>query len=223
MSGSGLLVNAAGREVPAKVNGKDQVPFQGVAAYEPQGPKQAPPIRSCKDYPDSGDKRVPDLKTALEKCGLRDGMVISSHHHLRNGDRVALAALEAAAEMGAKDLMWFPSASFPCHEPVIDLMDRGVVHHIEGSMNGPLGAYCSAGKMRGLGVLRSHGGRWQAIQDGEVKIDIAVIAAPTADPFGNSDASHGPSACGSLGFALADSVYANHVIVVTDNLVQFPC
>ena len=41
-------------------------------------------------------------------------MVVSSHHHLRNGDRVALKALETAAEMGVKDLMWFPSASFPC-------------------------------------------------------------------------------------------------------------
>jgi citrate lyase subunit alpha/citrate CoA-transferase len=77
--------------------------------------------------------------------------------------------------------------------------------------------------MRGLGVLRSHGGRWQAIQDGEVHVDIAVIAAPTADPFGNADGSHGPSACGSLGFALADSMYADRVIVVTDNLVPFPC
>jgi citrate lyase subunit alpha/citrate CoA-transferase len=119
--------------------------------------------------------------------------------------------------------MWFPSASFPCHEPVIDLMNRGVVHHIEGSMNGPLGEFCSRGKMRGMGVLRSHGGRWQAVQDGEVKIDIAVIAAPSADPFGNCDGSHGPSACGSLGFALADSLYADRVIVVTDNLVPFPC
>jgi citrate lyase subunit alpha/citrate CoA-transferase len=194
-----------------------------VGAYEPRGPKHGPPIRSCKDYPLDGDKRVPDLKTALKKCGLRDGMTISSHHHLRNGDRVALEALQIAAEMGVKDLMWFPSASFPCQEPVIDLMDRGVVHHIEGSMNGPLGAYTSQGKMRGLGVLRSHGGRWQAVQDGEVHIDIAIIAAPTADPFGNADGSHGPSACGSLGFALADSVYADHVIVVTDNLVPFPC
>jgi citrate lyase subunit alpha/citrate CoA-transferase len=119
--------------------------------------------------------------------------------------------------------MWFPSASFPCHEPVIDLMDRGVVHHIEGSMNGPLGRYTSEGKMRGLGVLRSHGGRWQAIQDGEVPIDIAVIAAPSADAFGNANGSHGPSACGSLNFALADSIYADRVIVVTDNLVPFPC
>src|SRR5439155_1162271 len=54
-------------------------------------------------------------------------------------------------------------------------------------------------------------------------IDIAVIAAPTADAFGNADGSHGKSACGSLGFALADSTYADHVIVVTDNLVPFPC
>jgi citrate lyase subunit alpha/citrate CoA-transferase len=150
-------------------------------------------------------------------------MTISSHHHLRNGDRVALDALRAAGDLGLRDLMWFPSASFPCQEPVTDLMEAGVVHHIEGSMNGPLGDYTSRGRMKGLGILRSHGGRWQAIQDGEVHIDIAVIAAPTADPFGNADGSHGPSACGSLGFALADSIYADHVIVVTDNLVPFPC
>ena len=215
--------NTVGRKVPILVNGREQTPFMGVGKYQPTGSKSGPPIRSCKDYPANGDKRLPDLKTALQKCGLRDGMVISSHHHLRNGDRVALAALQTAADLGVKDLMWFPSASFPCQEPVIDLMDRGVVHHIEGSMNGPLGAYCSHGKMRGLGVLRSHGGRWQAIQDGEVKVDIAVIAAPTADYFGNADGSHGPSACGSLGFALADSIYADHVIIVTDNLVPFPC
>ena len=217
-----LIENTVGRRVPTVVNGKEQTAFQGVGAYSPRGYKRAPPIRSCRDYPASGDKRAPDLKTALQMCGLKDGMTLSSHHHLRNGDEVALAALTAAAELGAKDLMWFPSASFPCHAPVIDLMDKGVVHHIEGSMNGPLGRYCSEGKMRGLGVLRSHGGRWQAIQDGEVHIDIAVIAAPTADPFGNANGSHGPSACGSLGFALADSIYADYVIVVTDNLVPFP-
>ena len=216
-------VNAAGRKVPTVVNGRPQLPFQGVGAHEPEGRKYAPSERSCKDYPADGDKRVAGLQEAFERCGLRDGMVVSSHHHLRNGDRVALTALETAARMGAKDLMWFPSASFPCHAPVIDLMKAGAVHHIEGSMNGPLGDYCSQGRMRGMGVLRSHGGRWQAIQDGEVRIDIAVIAAPTADAFGNSNGSHGPSACGSLGFALADSIHAERVIVVTDNLVPFPC
>lgn len=224
MTGSHELVeNAVGRRVPTVVNGRAQVPFPGVDVHRPTGPKHGPPIRSAADYPRNGDKRAPDLRTALERCGLRDGMVISSHHHFRNGDRVALEVLQTAAEMGVRDLLWFPSASFPCQAPVIDLMEAGVVHHIEGSLNGPLGDYCTQGRMRGLGVLRSHGGRWQAIQDGVVHIDIAVIAAPTADPFGDADGSHGPSACGSLGFALADSLYADHVVVVTDNLVPFPC
>jgi len=71
-------------------------------------------------------------------------------------------------------------------------------------------------------VLRSHGGRWQAIQDGEVHIDLAVIAAPTADAFGNAHGLEGPSATGGLGFALADSRYADRVMVVTDHLVPFP-
>jgi len=218
-----LVTNAAGRMVPETVNRRAQTPFLGVGKYQPRGNKAAPPIRTAADYPANGDKRVADLETALRKCGLRDGMVISSHHHLRDGDRVALMALEAAARIGVKDLMWFPSASFPSQEGAIELMKSGVIDHIEGSMNGPLGDYCTQGKMRGMGVLRSHGGRWQAIQDGEVHIDIAVIAAPTADPFGNCDGSHGKSACGSLGFALADSVYADRVIAVTDNLVPFPC
>jgi len=218
-----LVTNAVGRRVPLTVNGREELPFEGVGKHQPAGRKHAPQIRSGMDYPAGGDKRVGSLQEAFERCGLRDGMVISTHHHLRNGDRVALQALQTAGGMGAKDIVWFPSASFPCHAPVIDLMEQGVVHHIEGSMNGPLGEYCSSGKMRGLGVLRSHGGRWQAIQDGEIQIDIAVIAAPTADAFGNCDGSHGPSACGSLGFALADSIYAEHVIVVTDNLVPFPC
>src|SRR5512140_2013603 len=150
-----LITNAVGRRVPTLVNGREQMPFVGIDGTAPSGSKAGPPIRSSNDYPDGGDKRVPDLETALRLCGLRDGMTISNHHHLRNGDRIALEALETAGRMGVRDLMWFPSASFPCQEPVMGLMDRGVVHHIEGSMNGPLGEYCSRGKMRGTGVLRS--------------------------------------------------------------------
>ncbi len=218
-----LVKNAAGRFVPRLINGVEHPPFKGVGKYRPKGRKAAPPIATCADYPADGNKVVKDLKTALKKCGLRDGMTISSHHHFRNGDLVANQVFDAAAELGVKDLRWFPSASFPCHKPIIGHLESGVVHHIEGSMNGPLGDYCSTGKMRGMAVLRSHGGRYQAVQDGEVHIDIAVIAAPTADAFGNATGDRGPSACGLLGFALADSQYADKVIIVTDNLIPFPC
>ncbi|MGC8723679.1 MAG: citrate lyase subunit alpha [Acidobacteriota bacterium] len=217
-----LKKNALGRLVPAAVNGRKQVPYRGVDGYVAKGRKAAPPIASAANFPGDGDKRVGSLAEALELCGLSDGMTLSTHHHFRNGDRVANLLFDTAAKMGKEDLMWFPSASFPCHEPIIQHMEKGVVHHIEGSMNGPLGDYCTDGKMRGLGVLRSHGGRWQAIQDGEVHVDIAVIAAPCADPFGNANGVNGPAACGSLNFALADSLYADKVIVVTDHLVPFP-
>ena len=40
----------------------------------------------------------------------------------------------AAVALGVKDLRWFPSASFPCHEPQIAHLESGVIHHIEGQL-----------------------------------------------------------------------------------------
>lgn len=218
-----LVKNAIGRMIPETINGEKAIPFQGVGKYRPSGKKAILPISTCIDFPSDGNKLTKNLKEALKKSGIRNGMTISTHHHFRNGDLIAIKLFTIIRELGCKDMIWFPSASFPCHEPLIEFLEDGTIHHIEGSMNGPLGRYCSEGKMQGVGVLRSHGGRYQAVQDGEVSIDIAVIAAPSSDPFGNANGLNGPSACGSLGFALADSQYANKVIVITDNLVPFPC
>ncbi len=218
-----LVKNAIGRKVPTVVNGLKSIPFKGVNKYKPSGNKAKPKINSCIDFPDNGNKIVKTLREALKKAGLKDGMTISTHHHLRNGDELTNNMFDAVKSLGVKNIRWYPSASFPCHSHLLKYLDDGTIHHIEGSMNGPLGKYASEGKMKGLGVLRSHGGRYQSIQDGEVKVDIAVIAAPTADPFGNATGDRGKSACGLLGFALADSEYAEKVIVVTDNLVPFPC
>lgn len=215
--------NAAGRWIPERINGQAVIPFQGVGKHKPKGVKAAPPIATCADFPQDGNKVVSSLQEAFKKAGLRNGMTISTHHHFRNGDKVANRVFDTIAKMGVKNTRWFPSASFPCHAPLLKHLESGVIHHIEGSMNGPLGDYCSRGKMKGQGILRSHGGRYRSVQDGEVHIDIAVIAAPTADAFGNANGLTGPSACGLLGFALADSQYADKVVVVTDNLVPFPC
>ena len=218
-----LVKNAAGRIVPSIINGEEHIPFLGVGKYRPTGRKHAPRIATCADYPADGNKLVPSLKEALIKAGLKNGMTISTHHHFRNGDIIANQIFEIASELGVKNLRWYPSASFPCHEPIIKYLEDGTINRIEGSMNGALGRFCSEGKMQGLGILRSHGGRYQAVQDGEVQIDIAVIAASSADTFGNANGVDGPAACGLLGFALADSQYADKVIVVTDNIVPFPC
>lgn len=216
-----LVKNVIGRIVPTEVNGKAQVPFKGVGQHKPEGRKASPPISSNSDYPK--DKRVSSLKKALELCGIKDGMTIGIHHHFRDGDLVINPLFDLIAEMGIKDITFAPTALFPTHEPLVNHLESGVIHHIEGSMNGPIGRFCSEGKMKGIGILRSHGGRWQAIQDGELKIDIGIIPAPSADIMGNANGVLGPSACGPLGFALADATFADKVIVITDNLVPFPC
>ncbi|HPE86970.1 MAG: citrate lyase subunit alpha [Bacteroidia bacterium] len=218
-----LVENAVGRIVPTIVNGMEMVPFKGVGKHRPSGRKYAPAIPSCIDYPDDGNKVVGSLEEALERCGLKDGMTISTHHHLRDGDLISNLVFDIAHEKGVKDLVWFPSASFPCHSQLIPYLEEGTINRIEGSMNGPLGRFCSEGKMKGVAVLRSHGGRVQAIQDGEVKIDIAVLVAPSSDAFGNARATGGSSACGVLGYAYPDHLFADKVIIVTDNLVEFPC
>ncbi|MFH1470095.1 MAG: citrate lyase subunit alpha [Pseudomonadota bacterium] len=220
---SPMVKNAAGRLVPTVVNGVPQIPYKGVGQHQPDGRKAAPPVPTASDFPRSGDKRVASIKDALIRCGLRDGMTISSHHHFRNGDLLMNQVFDAAAELGVKGLRWFPSAAFPCHMPIIQHIQNGVVRLVEGSLNGPLGDHASHGRMPGTAILRSHGGRWQAVQDGEVHIDIAILAAPTADAFGNATGDRGKNACGSLNFGLVDSLYADKVIVATDNLVPFPC
>jgi citrate lyase subunit alpha / citrate CoA-transferase len=217
------VINTAGRSVPLEINGMPVTPFKGVAKHRPDGRKFSPPIPTCSDYPDDGNKVVASLEVALRKCGISDGMTISTHHHLRDGDLISNKVFELASEMGVKDLIWFPSASFPCNDPIIKYLDDGTINRIEGSMNGPLGRYVSEGKMKGTAVLRSHGGRVQAIQDGEVKIDIAILVAPSADFYGNARGTGGPSACGVIGYAKTDSMYASKVVVVTDNLVDLPC
>ncbi len=223
MSTENLVKNALGRWVPTEVNSVAQIPYLGVGKYKPEGRIHGRFIPSNSDYPSDGNKEVATIKEALVKAGIKDGMTISTHHHFRNGDLLANIVFDCAAELGVKNLRWFPSASFPVHKHLIQYLEDGTIHHIEGSMNGPLGRYTSEGKMKGIAVLRSHGGRYQAVQDGEVKIDIALIAAACADTFGNANGLNGSANSGSLGFALADSQFAEKVIVVTDTVVAFPC
>ncbi len=214
-----LVKNSLGREVPAEVNGGKTVPYKGLGKHKPAGSKVGPPIPSGANY---SSKILKNIDHMLDQINPFDGMTISFHHHLRNGDYLVNLIVEKLAKLGLKDLVLAPSALFPVHEPLVNHIKNGTVSHVLGSMNGPIGKLCTMGGMKKTAILRSHGGRYRAIQDGDLHIDATFIAAPTADEHGNANGVLGPSACGPLGFALADSLYADQVIVVTDNLVPFP-
>ena len=214
-----MIVNAIGRMVPDEIEGRTIRPFMGAYADHGAGKKAGPPIRATVDY---ANKLRASLDEAIDACEIKNGMTVSFHHHLRDGDFLVNAVADRLAARGLKDLVFAPSALFPVHEPLVGHIERGLISHIEGSMNGAIGRACSVGRMKKVCVLRSHGGRARAIQDGDLHIDVAFIAAPAADAFGDANGLSGPSACGPLGFAAADALYADTVVVVTDNLVPFP-
>lgn len=169
------------------------------------------------------NKRIGTIRDALLECGIRDGMTLSFHHHLRNGDHVINMTVAALRELGIRDITLSASSLFQVHAPLIEaFMDETVTGIESDYVGGDVGRAISEGKLRKKAVFRSHGHRPSDIASGKIHIDIAVVAAPAADCAGNCSGKYGKSACGSMGYAMPDAQYADKVIVVTDNLVPYP-
>ena len=145
------------------------------------------------------NKFIATIADALRQCGLADGMTLSFHHHLRNGDHVVNMTMDAVASLGIKNITVACSSMFPVHEHLVQHIKSGVITGIDTDyMSGPLARAITEGQLPTPVMFRSHGGRPRAIGEGSLKIDIAVIAAPAVDALGNINGSEGPSACGSL-------------------------
>ncbi|WP_244196905.1 citrate lyase subunit alpha [Paraburkholderia hospita] len=171
----------------------------------------------------SSDKVLPDLRQALVELGISHGATLSFHHHLRNGDNVLNLVMEAAAGLGLRDLHIAASSVFPVHAPLVEHIRSGVVSSISTAYcSGPVADAVSAGELTTPMKLQTHGGRARAIMSHELPIDVAFIAAPAADDAGNVSGTEGAAACGPLGYARVDALYAKAVVAVTDTLKPFP-
>ena len=169
------------------------------------------------------DKVVKTLREAVQLAGVKDGSRISFHHHLRNGDYVLNMVMDEIAGLGYKDISVNASSLFDCHLPLADHIRNGIVTElITDYMSAGIGAQISEGILEKPVQFRTHGGRPADILKGVTPIDVAFIAAPTADTMGNLTGKIGKSACGSLGYAFADAMCAKKVVVITDNLVPHP-
>ncbi|MBP3304620.1 MAG: citrate lyase subunit alpha [Oscillospiraceae bacterium] len=168
-------------------------------------------------------KLVNSIREAVALSGLKDGMTVSFHHHLRNGDFVLNMVMDAIAAAGIRDIRVNASSLFDVHTPLLEHIGNHVVTGIAADyIAGGLGRPISQGILEEKVQFRTHGGRPRDIARGVTPIDVAFIAAPTADPMGNCSGKYGKSACGSLGYAYADAMYAKKVVVITDNLVPYP-
>ena len=216
-----MITNTIGRTLPATAEGYGQLtPFSGAFGTLPTMQRHAPPVKM--QLP-GADKLQPDLDTVMDLIPLRSGMTIPFHHHFRNGDYVLNMVLDKAAQRGIKDLTVAASSIFPIHEPLIEHIQNGVVTGLDTNyMSGPVAEAISRGLLERPVIMRTHGGRARAIETGQLKIDIAFIAAPSADDYGNINGINGPAACGSLGYAMPDAQYARYVVAITDNLCPYP-
>ncbi len=165
-------------------------------------------------------KLVKSIREAIVLSGLKDGMTVSFHHHLRNGDFVLNMVMEQIAQLGIRDITVNASSLFDTHMPLLCHIQNHVVTGLAADyISGGLGRELSRGVLERPVEFRTHGGRPKDIALGRTPIDVAFIAAPAADCQGNCTGKIGKSACGSLGYAFADAMYAKKVVVITDSLM----
>jgi len=214
-----MTKNSLGREIPDQFCGRPLRPYQDPFSFRPTGLTAPRPLRRVNP---GQNKVLGSLREAIEASGLRNGMTIGTHHHLRNGDRVLNAVVHEIATMGLRDITIAGSSVHPVHEALIPYIREGVITRIESGVNGPISRMVSSGELDVPIITRTHGGRARAMMTGEIKVDVAFVAAPTCDAYGNICASKGPSACGVVGYAHSDADYAGCVVAVTDNLVPYP-
>ena len=166
------------------------------------------------------NKMVQNISELFDKLEIKDGATLSFHHHLRNGDFVLNMVFEEVKRRGIKDITLVASSIFPCHEPIVPLIKDGTIKNVITSyMSGPVAESISHGDLKGTLVMQSHGGRARAIMEGSVKIDVAFIGAPATDIHGNISATEGKAFCGTLGYAIADSIMAEKTVAITDTII----
>jgi citrate lyase subunit alpha/citrate CoA-transferase len=166
-----------------------------------------------------------NIEETFKYVGLKNGMTISFHHHLRNGDKVINFVCDAIKKQGFKDITVAASSLFPNNTPLVDLIkDQTITGIVTNYINGPIANAVGMGYLKKPLIMDTHGGRARAIESGDLTIDVAFIATPAVDIKGNGSGKFGPSACGTLGYAIQDLMYAKKVVLIsdymTDNIIE---
>ena len=173
------MINAVGREIPDEIlrqTGKE--PFQG-NNYKNGVPfrRYAPIIRPVMDNQHS--KLVANIREALIRCKAHSGMTVSFHHHFREGDLIVNMVMKEIHDMGFKNITLAATSLGKAHDPLVPMIEDGTITSIQASgVRGKIGEAISHGKLKGLAIMRSHGGRVRSLVTGETKVDIAFIGAP---------------------------------------------
>ena len=191
---------------------ENKLQYQGAFTVKPFGRMAGRPVKCVVP----GKDKVLELDKVLDAVELKDGMTISFHHALRNGDLVMQKVVAAISRKGIKDLTLSASSLSLVQDALLPYFEDGTITAIDTSgARGRIGEFIQKNKLKKPAIFRTHGGRARAIESGELHIDVAF-------KYGNINGVQGKSACGSLGYAMPDAEYAEQVVAVTDGLVSVP-
>jgi citrate lyase subunit alpha/citrate CoA-transferase len=206
-----VIKNTLGKMIP-----NDYVPFISEDHFKTESYRPLDKIHSKEKcvYFES-------ISLLFDKLKIKDGMTLSFHHHYRNGDLLLNMVLEEIKVRNLKHITLAPSSIFPIHEPLVELIkNQNITSIFTNYVNGPVADAISHGHLKDLLIMDTHGGRARAIESGDIKIDVAFIAASAADLDGNANGIDGPNPCGPLGYIYPDLYYAKHKVVVTDTILE---
>ena len=98
-----MIKNSVNRYIP-----KGFIPFQGSKTLLDK------PITLVDEVlSNNQDKQVLSLSDLFDILKIHDGMTLSFHHHLRNGDAVFNMVLDEIKRRDLKDMVLAPSSIFP--------------------------------------------------------------------------------------------------------------
>ncbi len=205
------MKNSLNRNVP---NGLK--PFLGTEKY-----KDSKRVIIKEVIASNTSKVINDIRKLFDLLNITDGFTLSFHHHLRNGDEVMNMVLSEVKRRNLKDITLSATGIFANNDMIEKLIIDGNITNIYANyINGRTAEAISEGYLQGNLIMQTHGGRPRSIESGELKIDVAFIATPTSDSYGNGNGLEGKNACGVLGYTISDMLYAKQKVVVTDSLVD---
>ncbi|RPH34223.1 MAG: citrate lyase subunit alpha [Bacteroidales bacterium] len=220
------MKNVLGRDIPEYIEGIGKLePFQGAWTKLKKGWMDEPAVAiATKAKLPHENKLCESLEEAIIKANPVNGMTISFHHHLREGDDVIVKCISILSNLGINSITLASSSLTTAHDGLVPYIQDGTITRIYSSgIREKLGKAISKGILDIPVIIQSHGGRARAIRTGKIKIDLAIISASAADCEGNATGAVGKSAFGSIGYSMVDVEHAMQSIIVTDNLVDYPC
>ena len=103
------MLNKVGRDIPTNIPALEgREVYQGEFAIEPKAHRAGKPVHMSRV---GTNKVLASIDEAIEKAGVKDGMTLSFHHHLRNGDYVMKMVMDGFKQKALKTLQ---SRLLPC-------------------------------------------------------------------------------------------------------------